>query len=123
MIQCRSLKRISFEQSSFCLCSVWLPLADAPASMAAINLQDGTAPRISKDRVIMRPTGMKTQAMIGGIENKISPQRHKGRTPRFNRPLGQASVNGWYKQLELAMPNINPNQTVGSNFVVFVSLR
>jgi len=76
MVQSRSPKRIILEQSSFCLCSVWLPLADAPASMAAaISSQPGTGLRISKDR----PTGMKSPATIGGIENKISPQRRKGR--------------------------------------------
>jgi hypothetical protein len=76
----RSPKRIILEQSSFCLCSVWLPLADAPASMAAaISSQPGTGLRISKDRPTMRPTGMKSPATIGGIENKISPQRRKGR--------------------------------------------
>jgi hypothetical protein len=80
MVQSRSLKRIIFEQSSFCLCSVWLPLADAQASMAAaISSQSGTELQIGKDRLIMRATGMKTLATIGGIENKISPQRQKGR--------------------------------------------
>jgi hypothetical protein len=79
MVQSRSLKRIVFEQSSYCPCWVWLPLADAPASMAvAINSQPGTELRINKDRPIMRPTGMKTLATIGGIENKMSPQRHTG---------------------------------------------
>jgi hypothetical protein len=79
MVQSRSLKRIIFEQSSFCLCSVWPPLTDAPASMAAaISPQPGTELRIGKDRLIMRPTGMKSLATIGGIENKISPPRHKG---------------------------------------------
>lgn len=69
MIQCRSLKRITFGQSSFWLCSVWLPLADAPASMAVINLQDGTAPRIGP------PTGIKAQDTIGGIDSPQDKQR------------------------------------------------
>jgi hypothetical protein len=80
MVQSRSLKKITFEQSSFCLRSVWLPLPDALASMAAtISSQPGREFRINKDRPIMRPTGMKSLATIGGIENKISPRRHKGR--------------------------------------------
>jgi hypothetical protein len=79
MVQSRSLKRIIFEQSSDCPCSVWLPLADAPASMAAaISSQPGTELRINKDRPIMRATGTKSLATIGGTENRISPQRHKG---------------------------------------------
>jgi len=62
--------------SSFCLAA----LPDALASMAAtISSQPGREFRINKDRPIMRPTGMKSLATIGGIENKISPRRHKGR--------------------------------------------
>lgn len=37
MVQSRSLKRIILERSSYCPCSVWLPLADAPALVEALE--------------------------------------------------------------------------------------
>ena len=78
MLQSRSLKQTIFEQSSFCLCSVWPPLAVAPVSLAtAISFQPGAELRIGRDRLIVRPIGMKTLAMTGGIENKSSPPRRK----------------------------------------------